>query len=267
MGQILADLGADVVKVESPEGDDTRHWGPPFVEGADGEALDAAYFHSCNRGKRSIIADLRTQQGQQVVRALAKAVRHPDRELQGRRTRYLVSGRVPRRMGNAHPNIVPYQVFAVRDGYVIIAVDNDAQFARLSAYLGQPELATDRRFATNAARVEHRSELVSLLSTELVRRAREEVLRALETSGIPAGPINNVAEAFAEPQVEHRGMRLQLPCPYARDGVVPGIRTPIRFSLAELLTTRPAPALGEHSAEILGELGLGASGGGTEAPQ
>jgi crotonobetainyl-CoA:carnitine CoA-transferase CaiB-like acyl-CoA transferase len=366
-GQILADLGADVVKVESPEGDDTRRWGPPFVRGRNGEQLDAAYFHACNRGKRSIVADFSTAEGCRIVRRLAQrsdvlienfkvgglkkfgldypalAALNPrliycsvtgfgqtgpyahragyDFIIQGmsgimdltgdpngepQRTGvafadiftgtygavaalaalrqraqtgvgqhidlslldsmvgvlanqglgFLVSGHPPRRLGNGHPSIVPYQVFTVKDGQVIIAVGNDAQFARLCAYLGQPALAADARFATNAARVEHRGLLIPMLSDRLAGLAREQVLRALEERGVPAGPINSVADVFSDPQVLHRGMCVQLEAPWAAEGTIPAIRTPISFSGARLDVSRSSPRLGEHTSEILAELGL-----------
>jgi len=366
-GQILADLGADVIKVESPEGDDTRRWGPPFVQGRDGTDLGAAYFHACNRGKRSLVADLRTEGGREAVRRLAQRsdvlienfrvgtlARHgldyaslsphnprliycsitgfgqtgpyahragydftvqgmggvmdltgePDgppekigvafadiftgtyastavlaalaqRERTGvgqyldlalldtlvgvlanQGMNYLVSGQVPHRMGNAHPNIVPYQAFAVSDGQVIIAVGNDAQFRRLCEWLGQAELGTDPRFATNPARVQHRAQLIPGLSAALARCPRAAVLEALEERGVPCAPINDVAEVFADPQVRHRNLAIQLPCLAAQAGFIPGIRSPLNFSGAELALGRPAPELGEHTTQILEEIGL-----------
>jgi crotonobetainyl-CoA:carnitine CoA-transferase CaiB-like acyl-CoA transferase len=365
IGQTLADLGADVIKVEAPEGDETRRWGPPFVRGPAGESLDAAYFHSCNRGKRSLIADFRTPHGQDVVRRLAQrsdvlienfkagglakyGLDYPslhelnprliycsvtgfgqtgpyaqrpgyDFMIQGmggimdltgepegppqkigvafadiftgtygvigvlaalaQRERtglgqhidmslldsmvgvlanqslnYLVSGVAPHRMGNAHPNIVPYQTFAVRDGYVIIAVGSDAQFARLCDFLGMASLATQAMFATNAARVANRAQLIEKLSAVLAKRGRDEVLRGLQERGIPAGPINTLADVFSDPQVMQRHMLVDLPM--ADGGTVPSVRTPIVFSAAELALRRPSPRLGEHTSEILEELGL-----------
>jgi crotonobetainyl-CoA:carnitine CoA-transferase CaiB-like acyl-CoA transferase len=357
VGQTLADLGAYVVKVESPEGDDTRRWGPPFVKGADGANADAAYFHSCNRGKRSLVADFRTDAGRESVRQLAlrsdvlienfkvgtlakygldheslktlnprliycsitgfgqdgpyshragydfmiqgmggimdltgeragapqkcgvafadiftgtygviavlAALAHRERTGAGQHIdmalldsmvgvlanqgmNYLVSGQVPRRMGNAHPNIVPYQVFPVSDGHVIIAVGNDSQFQRLCDYLGAPDMASDMRFATNSARVQHREELIGL--------TRAEVLQSMESRGIPAGPINTVADVFADPQVQHRQMELELQADWADGGVIPGVRTPIRFSESSLQVNRAAPRLGEHTEQVLAEL-------------
>lgn len=345
-GQVLADLGAEVIKVESPEGDDTRRWGPPFVE-RDGQS-SAAYFHACNRGKRSVIADFRTEDGIGRVRALAKdadvvienfklgglarygldysslsalnpglvycsitgfgqtgpyasragydflvqgmagimdltgapegdpqkiGVAFSDiftglysviaiqaalamREKSGKgqhidmalldcsvgvlanqAMNYLVTGSAPRRMGNAHPNICPYQVFGCADGHFILAVGNDAQFARLSGILGFPEWAKDPRFATNTARVAARDILTGLIATETSKRPRDALLGALEAVGVPAGPINTVAEVFADPQVIARGLRID------PEGM-PGVRTPITFSAADLALHHAAPTLG-----------------------
>jgi crotonobetainyl-CoA:carnitine CoA-transferase CaiB-like acyl-CoA transferase len=369
IGQTLADLGADVVKVESPDGDDTRRWGPPFVQDTDGGNADAAYFHCCNRGKRSVVADFREPQGQETVRRLAQRsdilienfkvggltkyrldyaslreinprliycsitgfgqtgpyapragydfmiqgmsgimdlTGEPDgfpqkigvafadiftgtygviailaalaqRERTGtgqhldmalldtmvgvlanQGLNYLTSHRAPRRMGNAHPNIVPYQVFAVRDGHVIIAVGNDGQFSRLCRYLGCPALTTDPLYSKNATRVENREQLGAILSAPLASRSRDVVLAALAELEIPAGPINSVADVFADPQVVHRQLQLQLQATWAAGGTVPGIRTPIRFSDASLSLDRPSPRLGEHTAEVLAEIGLAA---------
>ena len=346
-GQLLADLGASVVKVESPEGDDTRRWGPPFIE-RDGESA-AAYFHACNRGKRSVVADFSTEEGRETVRRLAaeadvvienfklggldryglgyealsqinprlvwcsitgfgqdgpyahragydyivqgmsglmSITGEPDREPQkvgvavtdiftgvyattailaaihqrnstGRGQRidmalldvataitanqamnYLASGTAPRRMGNAHPNIVPYQVFACADGHAIVAVGNDGQFRRFAALLGLDDLGTDPRYATNPARLAHREELVPLLAQATARRTRDELLASCEAQGVPAGPINDMADVFADPQVLARGLRIE-------PGGVPGVRTPIAFSESPLALDRPSPRLGQ----------------------
>ena len=358
IGQTLADLGADVIKVESPEGDDTRAWGPPYIEVA-GES-SAAYFHACNRGKRSIAADFATAEGKEIVlrlidRAdilienfkvggLAKfgldyatlALRNPrliycsvtgfgqtgpyaaragydfmiqgmagmmditgepEREpqkvgvaitdiftglygvigiqaalLQRAQTglgqhidmalfdcmaavlanqgmNFLASGVSPKRLGNAHPNIVPYQTFAVSDGHLIVAVGNDGQFARFCTVLGLPNLAVDPRFISNAVRVKHRVDLTAILSAQTQKWTRDTLLAALEKAVVPAGPINTVADVFADPQFQHRKMQVTL------DGV-PGLRTPLSFSAADLALERRAPNLGEHTAEILREIGL-----------
>jgi crotonobetainyl-CoA:carnitine CoA-transferase CaiB-like acyl-CoA transferase len=362
-GQLLADLGADVVKVERPEvGDDTRGWGPPFVEAHDGGHLSAAYFHSCNRGKRSIAVDFETPEGQAIVRRLAEhadvvienfklgglakygldyeslkrinprlvycsitgfgqtgpyapragydfiiqamggimdltgegdgepqkpgvafadiftgiysvigilaALRQRDATGEGssldmalldvqtgvlanQAMNYLASGRVPRRMGNAHPNIVPYQVFPVADGHVIIAVGNDGQFAKFVRVLGRPDLAQDERFRTNTERVRHRAVLVPLITELMAQHRRDELLAALAPEGVPAGPINSVADVFADPQVIARGMRVNLPAPAARGGSIPSVRSPILLDGVPVAANRPSPRLGEHTDEVL----------------
>lgn len=366
-GQLLADLGAEVVKVESPDGDDTRRWGPPFISNADGSE-DAAYFHACNRGKRSIAVDFRTEEGRAIVRALARradvlienfkvgslrrhgldypslchdnprliycsisgfgqdgpyaarpgydfiiqgmggimdltgdaegepqkvgvafadiftglyavvaieaaliaraatgAGQHLDLALldsqvgvlANQAMNYLVSGHSPRRLGNAHPNIVPYQSFPAEDGHLIIAVGNDTQFRHLATVLGAPGLADDPRFATNRARVEHRSALAPLIAARTRTWKRAALLAALEAAGVPAGPINSVAEVFADPQVVHRGMRIDLPRETGEP--VPSVRTPILMSATPPAYHTPSPQLGEHTTAILAELGYDAA--------
>jgi len=339
-GQLLADLGAEVIKVERPgSGDDTRSWGPPFAE--DGSA---AYFHACNRGKRSVAIDLTSAEGQEQVRALVRdadvlienfkvgglaaygldyanlsalnpklvycsitgfgqdgpyAARpgydfivqgmggimdltgEPDappqktgvayadiltglyaanailaamhgREATGQgchidmalldtqvavlanqAMNYFVTGEAPRRHGNAHPNIAPYQTFAAADGELIVAVGNDGQFRRLCALLGLPD---DERFATNADRVRNRASLDRTLSSAIVLRRREELLTALIAAGIPAGPINDLAQVFADPQVVARGMRIE------RDGMV-GLASPIVIDGKRQIAETASPAL------------------------
>jgi crotonobetainyl-CoA:carnitine CoA-transferase CaiB-like acyl-CoA transferase len=365
VGQLLADLGADVVKVERPGvGDDTRGWGPPFIEGAEGDDLSAAYFHSCNRGKRSIAVDFETPEGQDLVRRLASqadvvvenfkvgglkkygldyeglkqvnprlvycsitgfgqtgpyaaragydfmiqglggimdltgdpegepqkigvayvdiftgvysvvgilaALRKRDATGEGahldmalldvqtsvlanQAMNYLASGKSPRRMGNAHPNIVPYQVFPVADGHVIVAVGNDGQFARFVSVLGKPELAQDERFGTNAGRVGHRAVLVPLLTELTLPFTREDLLSALEGQGVPAGPINTVADVFADPQVIARGMKIDLPSQAAKGGAIPSVRSPIVMDGQPMAAGRPSPRLGEHTDEVLSD--------------
>ena len=367
MGQTLADLGADVVKVESPEGDDTRRWGPPFVPGLNGATLDAAYFHCCNRGKRSVVADFNSaadldmvaklidqadvlienfktgsliqfkldyascrernarlvycsvtgfgQSGPYGARAGYDAIiqamsgfmdltgetdgppqkigvaltdiltgvygvvaieaallqrhttgvgQHIDMALMdvmvgvlaNQALNYLVSGETPRRLGNAHPNIVPYQSFAVQDGHVMVAVGNDAQFRRFCTAIGCESTAMDTRFLTNADRVRERKALLAILEPALQRLSRTVLLAKLETVGVPAGPINTVADAFADPQVIARQMELTLKSSSALKGSLPGVRTPITMSGATLTLDRPSPQLGEHTADIRRELGL-----------
>ena len=363
-GQTLADLGADVVKVESPNGDDTRTWGPPFVVAADGGNLSAAYFHACNRGKRSIVADFTTEEGRALVRRLAAsadvvienfkvgglakygldyaslkmvnprliyasitgfgqdgpyaaragydfliqgmggamsitgepggqptktgfamadifsglyatigilaALRRRDQTGEGAQIDcalmdsqvavlanqalgYLVSGDAPKRLGNAHPSIVPYEVFPVADGHIIIAVGNDGQFRRLCLVLGQVELGGDPYYASNPARVTNRVTLVARLSALTLGWSRDDLLAALEREGVPAGPINTIADVFADPQVRHRGLQLDLPADAAAGGSIPGVRTPLIIDGMPAAHDRPSPGLGEHSADVLGD--------------
>src|SRR2546427_11187360 len=370
-GQILADLGADVVKVERKgAGDDTRGWGPPFVEAADGGHLAAAYFHATNRGKRSIELDFETERGRRIVRKLAARsdvlienfkvgglakfgldyaslskdnprliycsvtgfgqtgpyasragydlmaqgmggimdlTGSPDgepqragvpvadiftgiysvvgvlaalaeRERTGRGCQvdtalvdsqvgvlanqalnYLVSGKVPTRIGNAHPNIVPYQVFPVADGHIIIATGNDSQFGKLCAVLGQPAIAQEGPYRSNSDRLNNREALVARLCALTIHWQRDELLAKLEAVQVPAGPINALDQVFADPQVVHRGMRIDPPSAAAKAGTIPGVRTPIIIGGRPMASERPSPRLGEHTAEVLREIG-GADG-------
>ncbi len=371
-GQILADLGADVVKVErAGPGDDTRAWGPPFVEAADGGHLCSAYFHATNRGKRSIEVDFESERGRRIVRKLAArsdvvvenfkvgglakfgldyaslskenprlvycsvtgfgqsgpyAARAgydlmaqgmggimdltgtPDgepqragvpiadiftgvysvigilaalteRERTGRGTlvdtalldsqvgvlanqalNYLVSGKVPKRIGNAHPNIVPYQVFPVSDGHIIIATGNDNQFAKLCAVLGETAIAKEQPYLTNSDRLHNRDALIQRLSALTMAWRRADLLEKLEAVQVPAGPINALDQVFADPQVVHRGMRVDSKSAAAKAGSIPGVRTPIIIGGRPMAAERPAPRLGEHGAEILREIGEDADG-------
>jgi crotonobetainyl-CoA:carnitine CoA-transferase CaiB-like acyl-CoA transferase len=160
---------------------------------------------------------------------------------------YLASGAVPTRLGNAHPNIAPYQTFQTSDGYAVIACGNDAQFARLCTALDLEDLPGDVRFFTNLARVANRDDLSRAIESRTSAMTRDAVLAALDEAGVPAGPIKTVAEVFADPQFAARGMAI-LP-----DGI-PGLRTPLTFSASQLALGRRAPRLGEHTAEIAGEL-------------
>jgi crotonobetainyl-CoA:carnitine CoA-transferase CaiB-like acyl-CoA transferase len=164
---------------------------------------------------------------------------------------YLVTGRAPGRLGNAHPSIVPYQAFATRDGHVVVAVGNDGQFARLCEVAGRPELARDPRFETNAARVEHRAALVPVLAALLLERTSGGWIAALEAAGVPCGPINDLARVFDDPQVRARGMRVEVPHPLA--GKVPVVASPIHLSETPVEHGTP-PLLGEHTRVVLAEV-------------
>lgn len=351
-GQILADLGADVIKVESPEGDGTRAWGPPWVEreSPDGEIRrEAAYYHACNRGKRDIVADFREQDDIARVRELCREADvvienfktgglakfaldyasvekdnprlvycsitgfgqtgpraheagydfviqgmsglmsltgEPDgvpvkagvsisdiatgiwaangiqaallqRERTGRgqhidmslldcsvallanqATYYLTTGANPPRMGNAHAQVAPYGVFPVSDGHVILAPANDRLFIRLMDLLGRDDLKDDPRFETNGGRTQNADALDSEIALMTAQWTKASLLEACHAKGIPAGPINNLDEVFSDPQVEARGLKIEL-------GGMPGVRSPFMFSDAELALDRPSPKLGE----------------------
>lgn len=338
-GQVLADMGADVIKVEGPEGDETRNWGPPFApDGA------AAYYHATNRGKRDVVANFRDADDLAMVKALAaqadvvvenfkvgglakfgldyaslapanpalvycsitgfgqtgpyapragydfiiqamggimdltgepdgaaqkpgmayadlftglygvigiqaalaqRAVtglgQHIDMSLfdtqlavlANQSGNYLTSGKVPQRMGNAHPNIVPYQVFQAVDAPFVIACGNDHQFAHLCEKLGVA-FHTDARFARNTDRVVNRGIIVPLLAAEMAKHTRDEVLALMEAAGVPAGPINTVAEALADPQAQARGV-------VQSHGQTRSVRLPIVFSGADMPTPTAAP--------------------------
>ena len=348
-GQVLADLGAEVVKVEGPAGDDTRSWGPPFVPEPDG-GRTAGYYHACNRGKRLVVADFATEGGQAAVRELVRdadvllenfkvgglakygldyaslSALNPrlvycsitgfgqdgpyaqrpgyDFVIQGMggimdltgesdgapqksgvafadiftglysviaiqaalhmRTRtgrgqhidmalldtmtgvlanqamnYMLTGATPPRVGNAHLNVSPYAVFPCADGWFILAVGNDAQYRRFCSVVGFDQ--DDPAYATNALRLENRAPLFAAIESATRTFARDDLLARLKAVGVPGGPINTVEQAFADPQVVHRGMRIEVE---REDGtVLPGLRTPIRFSDAELALGRAAPSL------------------------
>ncbi|ESY32633.1 CoA transferase [Mesorhizobium sp. M0615] len=363
-GQLLADLGADVIKVESPDGgDDTRKWGPPFVMSHDGENLSAAYYHSCNRGKRSIAVDFSTPEGAETVRrlvatadvlienfklgglkkygldyeslkainpklvycsitgfgqdgpyapragydfiiqamagmmsitgevgrepqkagvaisdiftglysviAIQAALSHAEKTGEGQHIdmalfdtqisalgnqnlNYLVSGKAPVQMGNAHMNIAPYEVVPVRDGHIILAVGNDGQFAKFCAAVGLDHLSANPDFATNPARVANRVKLREHMIETLKNWDRDPLLAKLEAASVPASPINNIGQMFADPQTIARGMRLDLDDGHGNR--LPSVRAPMVMSGTPLIYERPSPRLGEHTEEILAEL-------------
>jgi crotonobetainyl-CoA:carnitine CoA-transferase CaiB-like acyl-CoA transferase len=217
------------------------------------------------------VADLFT--GMYAVTAILAALRHRDRTGQGQAidmalldtqvamlanlgAGYLATGVAPQRAGNAHQNIVPYQVFEVADGHMILAVGNDAQFARFCAVAGCAELGLDPRFARNADRVRHRAILVPLLAATLKRRPRREWLEALEAAKVPCGPINDLADVFADPHVQARGMTIDVPHPLA--GSVRLVSSPMKLSVTPVRLDRAPPLLGADTEPVLAEFGLDA---------
>ena len=215
------------------------------------------------------VADLFT--GMYAATAILAALRHCDLTGQGQAidmalldtqvamlanlsANYLASGAVPQRMGNAHQNIVPYQVFEVADGHMIVAVGNDGQFAKFCDVTGRPEIAQDPRFIRNADRVRHRGTLVPMLTALMKGRTRSDWLASLEAAKVPCGPINDLAEVFADPQVLEREMTVQMPHPLA--GSVRLVASPMKFSATPVQYRHPPPLLGEHTDEVLLELGL-----------
>ncbi|AOL03632.1 CoA-transferase [Burkholderia contaminans FFH2055] len=367
--QTLADFGADVIKVERPgAGDDTRHWGPPYLKDADGaDTAEAAYYLAANRNKRSVTVDIATPEGQQIVRELAAqsdvvlenykvgqlkkygldydslravkpdlvycsvtgfgqtgpyahragydfiiqgiggfmsitgerdgepgggpqkagvaiadlatglystiavlaALAHRDRTGEGQyidmalldvqvallanmNTNFLASGKPPVRWGNAHPNIVPYQTFQTRDGWIIVAVGNDGQFRKFVEAGGRPELADDERFATNPSRVRHRDTLVPILAEMVKARDKADWIGALEAAGVPCGPINDLDEVFDNEQVVARGMQVSLPHPCGADAKL--VRNPIRMSATPPEARTAPPLLGAQTDDVLRDM-------------
>lgn len=368
-GQILGDLGAEVIKVERPvTGDDTRHWGPPFLKDAQGsETSEAAYYLTANRNKQSLTVDFTQPKGQRIIRELVAqsdvllenfkvgglaaygldyeslrainprliycsitgfgqdgpyaqragydfmiqglgglmsltgrsdgeegagpvkvgvaltdiltglyatvgvlaALNHREQSGLGQHVdtalldvqvaclgnqalNYLTTGVAPKRMGNAHPNIVPYQDFPTADGDIILTVGNDGQFRKFAEVAGHPEWAEDPRFASNKARVAHRAELIPLIRQATVFRTTAEWLAALERAGVPCGPVNDLAQVFADPQVQHRDLKVEMPHPLA--GCVPQVASPLRLSGSPVTYRNPPPLLGEHSEALLQRL-------------
>ena len=366
--QLLGDLGAEVIKVERPgAGDDTRGWGPPFLETEDGQAGDAAYFLCANRNKESVTIDFTRPEGQALIREMAMhcdivienfkvgglakygldyeslkavnprliycsitgfgqtgpyakragydfliqamgglmsitgrkageegagpqkvgvaltdiltglygavgilaAVAERERSGEGQyidvslldvhvaclanqAMNYLVGGTAPVSLGNSHPNIVPYQDFATRDGHMVIAVGNDEQFARLCKVLGDDTLATDDRFRTNRGRVEHRMTLVPQLDALTRQRTTAEWVELLEQVGVPCGPINDLEQVFADPQIVARGLKLDLPHELA--GLAPSVANPLRLSRTPVDYRTAPPLLGSHTERVLAEM-------------
>ena len=367
--QHLADLGAEVIKIERPgTGDETRAWGPPYLKDAEGnDTTEAAYYLSCNRGKKSLTLDISTKEGQDIVRRLAAksdvvlenykvgqlkkydlgyddlnainpkivycsitgfgqtgpwshrpgydfiiqglgglmsitgerddlpgggpqkvgvavtdlmtgmyatiailaALTHRERSGAGQyidmalldvsvamlanmNMNYLTSGQVPKRWGNAHPNVIPYQVFACSDGHIIVAVGNDSQFRKFCEALGKTELGVDPRFATNSNRIRNRSDLIPLLEPLVKTRSRDAWVEALEAAGIPCGPINNIDQVFENPQVKARGIKVEIPHELA--GKVPQVASPMRFSETPIEYRVAPPTLGQHNEYVLREL-------------
>jgi crotonobetainyl-CoA:carnitine CoA-transferase CaiB-like acyl-CoA transferase len=168
---------------------------------------------------------------------------------------YFASGKAPGRIGNAHPVVVPYQVFPAADGFVIIACGNDTQFVKLCNALGVPEVGSDPKYKTNSDRVMNRESLISGLCATTSKLTRAQILEKLDAVNVPAGPINNLDDVFADPQVIHRKMQLALKSEDAPNGTIPGVRTPIVIGGEPMASERPSPRLGQHSEEILREIG------------
>jgi crotonobetainyl-CoA:carnitine CoA-transferase CaiB-like acyl-CoA transferase len=368
--QLLADLGAEVIKIENPKGgDDTRHWGPPYLQDRNGRnTAESAYFLCTNRGKKSVCVDIHTEEGQDIIKSLAgecdvlienfkvgslskyglgyeslsklnprlvycsitgfgqtgpykgrlgydfliqamgglmsvtgepaSAGGQPqkvgvaladimtglyasngilaalaERERSGlgqhvdlslfdvtaatlanQASNYLVGGITPDRLGNSHPNIVPYQSFTVADGHIVITVGNDTQFEGLSTVLGLEELAADERFITNSLRVKNRSELISIIQAALLENSSEYWLNQCEVHGVPAGPINTIDQVMNDPQIKAREMIVTLD--HANSDQLEVVGNPIKFSRTPVQYNSAPPTLGEHTESVLERLNL-----------
>ena len=169
---------------------------------------------------------------------------------------YLISGKTPRRAGNKHPNIQPQDVFACADGYIVLVVGNDGQFAKFCHVIGRPEWTSDERFASNGNRVRHQAELLPMITEVLKTRGMQQWASLLDAAGVPCSPINTIPQVFEDEQVRHRGMLLDIAHPSA--GSVPQIRSPMRFAQAALSFDKAPPLLGQHTDEVLAELGFDA---------
>jgi formyl-CoA transferase len=226
------------------ERDDLPGGGPQKVGVAVSDLFTGMYATSAILG--ALLERERSGQGQHIDMALLDV---QVAMLANLSSSYFVSGEAPGRMGNAHLNIVPYHVFRAADGFLIVAVGNDGQFARFCEVIGRPEWARDERFASNALRVRHRDLLVGMIAGRLRERPAREWLALLEPSGVPCGPINDLAQVFDDPQVRHRGMRVKAPHPAA--GEVSMVANPIKFSATPIRHDRAPPLLGEHTGEVL----------------
>jgi len=203
-------------------------------------------LYAANAIQAALIHQRATGEGQYIDMALLDV---QVAALANQAMNYLASGESPHRLGNAHPNIVPYQAFSTSDGYIILAVGNDAQFARFCTLAGRPELAADERYRSNRARVEHRDQLVPQVAEIMRARTCEEWLDALNGEGIPCGPINDIEQVFDDPQVRFRGLRLELDHPTA--GKVASVANPIRLSRTPVEYRSAPPLLGQHTVEVL----------------
>ncbi|OWU75528.1 CaiB/BaiF CoA-transferase family protein [Phaeobacter sp. 22II1-1F12B] len=209
--------------------------------------------------------------GLYAVTAILAAIRHRDQSGEGQHidialvdsqvawlvnagTNYLLSGQEQPRLGNQHPNIVPYQVFATSDGHVIVAAGNDAQYKRFCGILGRPDLAEDERFRRNIDRVTNRDVLIGLLTGEILRIGKADLVRAMEAAGVPGGPINSLSEVFASDQVEARGMKISMPDEHAASGGVPLIGNPVKFSKTPVSYRHAPPACGADTQDVLDDL-------------
>lgn len=367
--QTLADMGAEVIKIERPGvGDDTRHWGPPWLKNEDGEETsEAAYYLGANRGKHSVTVDIGSPGGQALIKelvtqcdvlvenfktgglsqkglgysdlhkinpgliycsitgfgqtgpmaeeagydyliqgrgglmsvtgvpdgdpgagpqrvglavsdlttgmystiAILGALRHRDQTGEGQHidmalldvqvgwlanqaTNYFTSNKVPTRTGAHHPNLAPYQPFATSDGQVIIAVGNDGQFQRFCKEAGCDQLAQDNKFSTNPQRVANHVELIEHLTIVMSKRSSQQWMDDLRRVDVPCGPIYNISQVFEDPQVLHRGMKIELEHPV--NGLVPGVGNPIKYSSTPIEYGKSAPTLGEDTEDVLTRL-------------